>query len=128
METDLGRGTLSFLEYLRVKVSSRFPVFILISVGLLWCVSVLVILCWPNFDFETLLGSLSNLQIEKSFLPFVAHIVCRARCFVSAFAVNIELNFCNDPDSVSISLLEPSVYVRFHPLYLFSMTSLNLFW
>ena len=54
------------------------------------------------------------------------------------FAVNIDLKFCSDADSVRIpvvaaaptpiSLLKPSVYKCFHSLRLFSTTSLNLFW
>ena len=76
-------------------------------------------------------------NIEKFFL-FVADIAFRARCIVCVSAVNIEINFGNDADSVRfpvvaaartyISLLEPSVYMCFHPLCLFSKSSLNLFW
>ena len=51
-------------------------------------------------------------------------------------AVNKQLNFGRDADSVRFpvvaatptpnSLFEPSVYMCFPPLYLFSITSLNL--
>ena len=54
------------------------------------------------------------------------------------FAVNIELNFDSDANSVQfpvvaaaltpLSLLEPSVYMCFHPFCLFSTACLNLFW
>ena len=80
METGVDRGMLSslptvlthlllfylrfsFLENLRVKVSSRFPLLLLISVGWLWCVSVVVLLGWSEFDFEALVGSFLNLLI-----------------------------------------------------------------
>ena len=72
------------------------------------------------------------------FFPFVAGIVFRARCFACVSAVNIELNLGSDADSVRfpviaaapipILLLELSLYMCFHPLYSFSMTSLNFFW
>ena len=70
--------------------------------------------------------------------PLVKYIVFRARCIACVSAVNIELNFGIDANFVwfqvvaaaatSISFLVPSVYMCFHPLYLFSTTSLNLFW
>ena len=75
------------------------------------------------------------MNIEKLFL-FVADIVFRDRLTACASAVNIELNFGIGADSVRFpvvaaaptpnSLLEPSLYICFHPLYSFS-TSLNLF-
>ena len=75
-------------------------------------------------------------SIEKLF-PFVVYIVFRASCIAGVSAVNIELHFASDADSVRlsvvaaapapISVLEPSVYMCFHPVYFFSTTSLNLF-
>ena len=69
-------------------------------------------------------------------MPSVAVIVIRARCVACVSVVNIELNFGIDADYVRfpvvvaaptpISLLDLSVYMCFHPLYLFSITSLNL--
>ena len=56
-----------------------------------------------------------------NFFPHVADIVFRARCNAFVSAVNIELNFGSDANSVRlpvvaaaptpISLLEPSVYM-----------------
>ena len=75
----------------------------------------------------------------EKFLPFVADIVFRARFIACVSAVNIKIKliFGSDADSVRfpvvtatptpVSLFEPSVYVCFHHLYLFSTTSLNLF-
>ena len=72
------------------------------------------------------------MNIETLF-SFVADFVVRARCFACVSAVNLELNFGSDVDyvwftvvaaaSTPISLFEPSVYMCFHPLYLFSTTS-----
>ena len=72
------------------------------------------------------------------FFHFVADTVFKAIYIACVSAVNMELNFGSDADFVrtpvlaaaptSISFLEPSVYMWFHPLYLFSTTSLNLFW
>ena len=55
-----------------------------------------------------------------NFFPLVADIVFRARCIACVSAVNIELNFGSDANSVRlpvvaaaptpISLLEPSMY------------------
>ena len=67
-----------------------------------------------------------SVNVEK-FFPYDADIVFRARCFTYVSVVNIELNFDSDADYVQfpveasaftpILLLEPSVYMRFHPLY-----------
>ena len=56
-----------------------------------------------------------------NFLPLVTEIVFRARCIACVSAVNLELNFGSDANSVRlpvvaaaltpISLLEPSVYM-----------------
>ena len=77
------------------------------------------------------------MNTEKLF-PVVAEIVYRARYSAWVSAVNIELNFGSDANSLRfpavsapatpISLSEPSVYMCFHPLYLFSTTSINIFW
>ena len=80
METGLDRGMISFLlavllllwllylrfrflEYLRVQVSSRVPLFFLISVGSLWCASVFILLGWSEFAFEAL-ACVSDVNIE----------------------------------------------------------------
>ena len=75
---------------------------------------------------------------KMKFFPFVADIVFRPRCIACFSTVKIELNFGIDASFVRfpvvavaptpISLLEHSVYMRIHPLHLFSTTSLNLFW
>ena len=77
------------------------------------------------------------MNIDKLF-PFSTDVVFRARRIASFFALSIELKLVKDADSVRfpavaavqtlVLLLEPSVYMCFHPLYLFSMNSLNLFW
>ena len=74
---------------------------------------------------------------EVKFFPSDADIVFRVRCIGCVSDVIIKLNFGSDADSVRFpvipaaptpnSLLEPSVYTCFHPLNLFSTTSLNLF-
>ena len=68
MGTGLDRGMLSFLlailmllwlfylrfrflEYLRVQVSNKVPLFFLVSVGSLWCVPVFVLLGCLEFGF-----------------------------------------------------------------------------
>ena len=80
---------------------------------------------------------LESVNIDK-FFPFVADIVFRARWFACVSSVNMEQSFGSDADSVRfpvvaaaptpISLLEPSVYMCFNPLYLFSTTFINLLW
>ena len=77
------------------------------------------------------------MNIEK-FFPFVTDILFRARYITYVSAVNMELRFVSDADSVRfpvvaapptpISLLEQSVFTCFHPLYLFSTIYSNLFY
>ena len=80
---------------------------------------------------------LVSVNIEK-FFHIVTEIMFRAKCIALVTAVNIEVKFGNDADSIRfpvvaaastpMSLLEPSVYMCLHPLYLFSINSLNFFW
>ena len=80
---------------------------------------------------------LEFVNIEMLFI-FLADIVFRARCILRVSAVNIEINFDSDIKPVMfpvvaaaptpIYLLESSVNMCFYPLYILSMTSLNLFW
>ena len=72
----------------------------------------------------------------EKFFPFITNTVFRVKCI--ACVTKSELNFGSDANSVrfpvvaatptAILLMEPSVYMCFHPLHLFSMSSLNLFW
>ena len=75
-------------------------------------------------------------NIERLF-PFFADIVFRSRCITCIFVVNIKLIFGSDAVSKQfpviasaptfISVLEPSVFMYFHYLFLFSMNSSNIF-
>ena len=72
----------------------------------------------------------------ENFLKFAADIIFKDKRFACVSAVNIEIIFGSDADSMRfpvvaaplthISLLESSVYMCFHHLCLSLMTSLSL--
>ena len=116
-----------FLEHLRVRVYSRVPLFfpdlcIFTMVSFSICTFQFAGICFCGACRQLL----DYINIEKSFI-FVADIVFRARCFSRVFAVSIKLNLVSVTDYVRfpvvaaaptpISLMEPYVYICFHPLY-----------
>ena len=77
--------------------------------------------------------------IRVKLFPFVEDFAFRVRCIAWVSAKNMELNLGSDADYVrfpvvaaphtSISLLSILyIHMCFHPMYLFSTTSSNLFW
>ena len=127
-----------FLEYLRVQVSSRVPLFFLISVGSLWCASVFVLLGWSEFTFEALVGIFLSLCISESYFFFCCRNYIQSQMYCICFRCKYGAKFGSDADfarfpvvgaaPTPISLLEPSVYMWFHLLCLFSKISLKIFW